>query len=242
MSIFVLNLATLLGLGLGVDYSLLMTSRFREELAARGGRRRRRRGRPGDRRDRRPGRVLLRPDGPARAARARPVRVHDPALGRDRRGDRRRAGRRRGADAAAGDPGDRRHADRPVLAIRRGPVGAPTDGRWARLARAVMRRPVAVLVPTLASCSCSARRSSTSGSTPRTPRSCRPSVPSRAAFDLLAPRVRRGRVRAARARDPDRRPGDEPRQPRRALRLLAAARRRPARPPRRPASSTSTRG
>lgn len=36
MSIFVLNLATLLGLGLGVDYSLLMTSRFREELADRG--------------------------------------------------------------------------------------------------------------------------------------------------------------------------------------------------------------
>lgn len=37
MSIFVLNLATLLGLGLGVDYSLLMTSRFREELAVRAG-------------------------------------------------------------------------------------------------------------------------------------------------------------------------------------------------------------
>ncbi len=37
MSIFVLNLATLLGLGLGVDYSLLMTSRFREELARRHG-------------------------------------------------------------------------------------------------------------------------------------------------------------------------------------------------------------
>ena len=37
MSIFVLNLATLLGLGLGVDYSLLLTSRFREELAARAG-------------------------------------------------------------------------------------------------------------------------------------------------------------------------------------------------------------
>ena len=32
MSIFVLNLTTLLGLGLGVDYSLLMVSRFREEL------------------------------------------------------------------------------------------------------------------------------------------------------------------------------------------------------------------
>ena len=39
MSIFVLNLATLLGLGLGVDYSLLMTSRFREEMAARDWRR-----------------------------------------------------------------------------------------------------------------------------------------------------------------------------------------------------------
>ena len=37
MSIFVLNLATLLGLGLGVDYSLLMTSRFREEMARRSG-------------------------------------------------------------------------------------------------------------------------------------------------------------------------------------------------------------
>jgi RND superfamily putative drug exporter len=40
MSIFVLNLATLLGLGLGVDYSLLMTSRFREELVRVGGGRR----------------------------------------------------------------------------------------------------------------------------------------------------------------------------------------------------------
>ncbi|MFN8619770.1 MAG: MMPL family transporter [Chloroflexota bacterium] len=30
MSIFVLNLATLLGFGLGVDYALLMSSHFRE--------------------------------------------------------------------------------------------------------------------------------------------------------------------------------------------------------------------
>ena len=37
LSIFVLNLATLLGLGLGVDYALLLTSRFREELRVRGG-------------------------------------------------------------------------------------------------------------------------------------------------------------------------------------------------------------
>ena len=60
MSIFVLNLATLLGLGLGVDYSLLMTSRFREELAARGGRPEDVAGcGPGDGRDGGPGRVLL---------------------------------------------------------------------------------------------------------------------------------------------------------------------------------------
>ena len=57
MSIFVLNLATLLGLGLGVDYSLLMTSRFREELPAgcRRTSRRRRSRQPSRRRWRRPG-------------------------------------------------------------------------------------------------------------------------------------------------------------------------------------------
>src|SRR5260370_6006857 len=32
LSIFVLNITTLFGLGLGVDYSLFMVSRFREEL------------------------------------------------------------------------------------------------------------------------------------------------------------------------------------------------------------------
>lgn len=37
MSIFVLNLATMLGLGLAVDYSLFVTSRFREELARKDG-------------------------------------------------------------------------------------------------------------------------------------------------------------------------------------------------------------
>lgn len=37
LSIFVLNLATMLGLGLAVDYSLFVTSRFREELQRRDG-------------------------------------------------------------------------------------------------------------------------------------------------------------------------------------------------------------
>ena len=34
VSIFAINLTTALGLGLGIDYALLMVSRFREELAA----------------------------------------------------------------------------------------------------------------------------------------------------------------------------------------------------------------
>ena len=96
MSIFVLNLATLLGLGLGVDYSLLMTSRFREELAHREGPDRVAEAVRVDRRDRRAGRVLLRPHRAARPPGPRPVRVHDPALRGHRRGDRRGAGRGRG--------------------------------------------------------------------------------------------------------------------------------------------------
>jgi RND superfamily putative drug exporter len=34
LSILVQNLATMLGLGLGIDYALLMVSRFREAIAA----------------------------------------------------------------------------------------------------------------------------------------------------------------------------------------------------------------
>ena len=44
VSIFALNLVTGLGLGLGIDYALLVVNRFREQLAA-GRRRRERRGR-----------------------------------------------------------------------------------------------------------------------------------------------------------------------------------------------------
>ena len=40
MSIFVLNIATMLGLALAIDYSLFIVSRFREELRARPDRRR----------------------------------------------------------------------------------------------------------------------------------------------------------------------------------------------------------
>ena len=148
MSVFVLNLATLLGLGLGVDYSLLMTSRFREELAHR--------------------------DGPDRVAEA--VRVTVATAGRAvffsgltvllgllglvlfRFMILRSVGIAGAivvglAVAAAltllpaglaivGTRIDR-------LAVRRVTVTPGSDGAWSRLARAVMRRPVAVLVPTL---------------------------------------------------------------------------------------------
>jgi len=149
MSIFVLNLATLLGLGLGVDYSLLMTSRFREELAARRG----------------PDRVadavrvtvatagravffsgltvllgliglilfefmILRSVGIAGAVvvalAVLAALTLQPAL-----------------LAVVGTRLD-------ALRIRSVAVRSDGDGPWARVARAVMRRPVAVLIPTLA--------------------------------------------------------------------------------------------
>ena len=151
MSIFVLNLATLLGLGLGVDYSLLLTSRFREELSKR----------PADEPDRvreavritvaTAGRavffsgltvllgllglvlfefMILRSVGVAGAVvvgfAVLAALTLLPAL-----------------LALFGQ-----HLDR--LAIRRVQARPAAEGRWARLARWVMRRPVAVLVPTLA--------------------------------------------------------------------------------------------
>ncbi len=163
MSIFALNLATLLGLGLGVDYSLLMTSRFREEL----------------------GRRL--PD--ARGGGASPTRTeHDAAVAAAVRVTVGTGGRAvffsgltvllgllglvlfefpilrsvgiAGAvvvgmavaaaltllPAILGVLGPRLDA----LRVRRVNAEAGPDGPWARLARRVMDRPVAVFVPTLA--------------------------------------------------------------------------------------------
>ena len=185
MSIFVLNLATLLGLGLGVDYSLLLTSRFREELAAR-------------------------PSGPDRVPEA--VRVTVATAGRAVffSGLTVLLGllglvlfefmilRSVGIAGAivvglavlaavtllpavltiVGTNVDR-------LAIRRVDPGTSTDGPWARLARRVMAHPVAFLVPTLAlilllgSPFLHVRFNAPDSSI------LPPSVPSRAAFDIL---------------------------------------------------------
>jgi len=186
MSIFVLNLATLLGLGLGVDYSLLMTSRFREELAAR-------------------------PDGPDRVGEA--VRVTVATAGRAVffSGLTVLLGllglvlfefmilRSVGIAGAIvvglavvsaltllpallvllGSRLDR-------FAVRSVVPMARTDGAWSRLARRVMRHPVAVLVPTLAfllilgSPFLHVRFNAPDSSI------LPPEVPSRAAFDRLA--------------------------------------------------------
>ena len=147
MSIFVLNLTTLLGLGLGVDYSLLLVSRFREELG--------RGAKLGDAVQRTvatAGRavffsgvtVMLGFDGLA---------LFDFAILRSIG----IAGAITVAIAVASSVtlmpailsllGPRVNR----LAIRRLGSGKVNErGPWARLARAVMRRPIAVALPTLA--------------------------------------------------------------------------------------------
>jgi RND superfamily putative drug exporter len=187
MSIFVLNLATLLGLGLGVDYSLLMTSRFREELAAR------------------------RPDEPDLVANAVVATVATAGRAVFFSGLTVLLGliglvlfefmilRSVGIAGAIvvflavvsaltllpailAIVGTRIDA----LAIRRVTPSDDPNGPWARLARWVMRRPVAVLVPTLAILLLLGSpflhvRFNAPDST-----ILPPSVPSRAAFDRLA--------------------------------------------------------
>ncbi len=189
-------------------------------------------GRPRDRRDRRSGRVLLRPHRAARPPGPRPVRVHDPALGGHRRGDRGRARRwprpsrscRRSSRSSA--PGSTGSAS---ARSRWSP--APT-APWARLARRVMRHPVAVLVPTLSFLLLLGRP------VPQRPvqRPGRHDPPRVGAVPRgvrrPGPGVRRGRVRAARHRRPHDRRRHDPGERGRAVRLLAPPRRRPADQPR----------
>ena len=187
MSIFVLNLATLLGLGLGVDYSLLLTSRFREELAAR----------PADDERRVPDSVVATVATAGRAVFFSGLTVLLGLLGLVLFEFMiLRSVGIAGAvvvflavasaltllPAVLAIVGTRVDA----LAIRRTAPRDDPDGPWARLARRVMARPVAVLVPTLAVLLLLGSpflhvRFNAPDST-----ILPPSVPSRAAFDRLA--------------------------------------------------------
>jgi hypothetical protein len=225
MSIFVLNLATLLGLGLGVDYSLLMTSRFREELA-------------------------LRPDGPdrvtdavritlstagravffsadcaARAARPGPVQFMDPKpVGTPARSS-------SALVAAALTPSPVTHRHRGRIDRFRGPqdqCDVGTDGPWSRPRAApcaTRRRPRPdARVPAPGS----DRRSTCGLTRPTLDPAARGPVARR--LRQARARLRRGRVRAARAGRPDERAGHRPGQPRGALRLLTTPGERSADP------------
>ena len=132
--IFAINLTTALGLGLGIDYALLMVSRFREQLAdrrrtsARRGRAHGRHGRPYHR--------VLRRDGRRRARRAAGLPAVLPALLRLRR--HRRRGDRRGRPPCVVAPallavlGHRVNAGR--LPWAEAPVRGPESPLWGRLA------------------------------------------------------------------------------------------------------------
>ena len=241
MSIFVLNLATLLGLGLGVDYSLLMTSRFREELARR-------------------------PAGPDRVAEA--VRVTVATAGRAVFFSGLtvllgllglvlfefmilRSVGIAGAIVVGLAVASALTLLPAILAIvgdridrsRSGPCGRRTasTGPWARLARRVMRHPVAVLVPTLlfllvlGSPFLHVRFNAPDASI------LPASVPVAGGLRPARGRLRRGRVRPDRAGDPDR-PATRParRTSRRSTTTRDASRRTRASPAS-TASSTSTR-
>jgi RND superfamily putative drug exporter len=188
MSIFVLNLATLLGLGLGVDYSLLLTSRFREELAKR----------PADlddgQRVREAVRLTVATAGRAVFFSGLTVLLGLLGLVLFEFMILRSVGIAGAivvglavASALTLLPAllvlFGRHLDR--LAVRRVATTPSADGPWARLARRVMAHPVAVLIPTLGfllllgSPFLHARFNSPDASI------LPPDVPSRAAFDRL---------------------------------------------------------
>ena len=142
VSEFAVNVVTLLGLGLAVDYSLLVLARFREERAADAGRAAA--GPAGaDDRGRRPRGARLRAGGRARARGA--LRLRRPAALRDgagrRAGGRHGDGRRPHARARAG-----RGRAQPHPGARHAHVGlaarAPSaPGLLARLAAFAQRRP-----------------------------------------------------------------------------------------------------
>ncbi len=139
MSIYVLNIATMLGLALAIDYSLFIVSRYREEL--RRGRTRRRGGRAG-RRDVRQGGHVQRHRRRHRAVRPAPVRGAGHPLHRHRRVARRHQLGVLRPDLPAGDAGHARAArERPVAGrhLAAVPAGRRSAGRRADVALGARR-------------------------------------------------------------------------------------------------------
>ena len=124
MSIFVLNIATMLGLALAIDYSLFIVSRFREEL---------RRGRTVEEAveravgDRRQGRRIQRRGGRDRALRLADLQGTGHPLDRDRRLARRALLRRLCAGVPAGHAGHARPSRQ--CAVHPGPAPPLPPGR-----------------------------------------------------------------------------------------------------------------
>ena len=140
LSVFALNLVIGLGLGLAIDYSLFLVSRYREELDGRA----RRRPPSHHHAHRGPHRRLL--GGHRRRRPRHPRRLPDglPAVDGHRRRRRRRRRRR-------GLAGDRAGRLRALGRQARPPQGARrAEGRWYRFSHAVMRRPGAIAVATAA--------------------------------------------------------------------------------------------
>ena len=147
ISIFALNLTTALGLGLAIDYSLFIVSRYREEIAKDGP------GPGGDAagaRHLRAHRLLLLADGRGGARLAARLPAALPLLDGPRR---RPGGAVRGADladraAGGADPARARGSTpaRRSFLQRRAEADARPDesGFWYRLSRFVMRRPLPV--------------------------------------------------------------------------------------------------
>ena len=143
VSIYSINLTTALGLGLAIDYSLFIVSRFREELAA---------GRSSDDavvargRNRRPHRWLLGPHRGRLAVGVARVPAVLPAVVCLRRHRRRAQRRCRRAPRPARPPGGARSPDQCLVVPRQAaaPGGTGNARVLASPGRAVMRRPVPV--------------------------------------------------------------------------------------------------
>ena len=140
ISIFALNITTALGLGLAVDYGLLLVSRYREELERSG---------PGWEAHRRTvetaGRAIFFSGLTVAAAAAAMIVLPQRFLYSMGAGAAAGVAARRGRGAAR-DPGDARAAGRARERAQPAPraAAAAGSGRWFRLAQMVMRRPVPV--------------------------------------------------------------------------------------------------